>query len=77
MKQPGKMPLSKKQCASSRQWDNLKPLEGVDLSTLKIFANIHSELTSVDGNLVLRGRCMVVSDALQKPVVALAHEGHQ
>ena len=44
---------------------------------LKIFATIRRELTSVDGNLVLRGCCIVVPDALQKQVVELAHEGHQ
>ena len=44
---------------------------------LKIFATIRRELTSVDGNLVLRGSCIVVPDALQKQVVELAHEGHQ
>ena len=62
---------------STGQWDNLKPVEGVDPNTLKIFANIRSELTSVDGNLVLRGSRIVVPDALQKQVVELAHEGHQ
>ena len=41
-----------------------KPVEGVDPSALKIFANIHSELTSVDGDLVLRGSRIVVPDAL-------------
>ncbi|KAL9988412.1 hypothetical protein ACROYT_G002850 [Oculina patagonica] len=62
---------------STGQWDNLKPVEDVDTSTLKIFANVRSELTSVDGNLVLRGSRIVIPDALQKPVVELAHEGHQ
>ena len=62
---------------STGQWDNLKPVEGVDPNTLKIFANVRSELTSVDGNLVLRGRRIVIPDALQKQVVKLAHEGHQ
>ena len=62
---------------STGQWDNLKPVEGVDPSTLKIFANIRSELTSVDGNLVRRGSRIVVPDALQKRVVELVHEGHQ
>ena len=62
---------------STGQWDNLKAVEGVDPSTLKIFANVRSELTSVDGNLVLRGSRIVIPDALQKPVVELAHEGHQ
>ena len=40
---------------STGQWGNLKPVEGVDPNTLRMFANICSELTSVDGNLVLRG----------------------
>ena len=62
---------------STGQWDNLKPVEGVDPNTLRIFANIRSELTSVDGNLVLGGSRIVVPDALQKRVVELAHEGHQ
>ena len=52
-------------------------MEGVDPKTLKIFAKICSELTSVDGNLVLRGSRIVVPDALQKRMVKLAHEGHQ
>ena len=62
---------------STGQWDNLKPVDGVDPSTLKIFANVRSELTSVDSNLVLRGSRIVIPDALQKHVVELAHEGHQ
>ena len=62
---------------STGQWDNLKRVEGVDPNSLKIFANIRGELTSVDGNLVLRGCRIVVPDALQKQVVELAHEGHQ
>ena len=64
---------------STGQWDNLKPVEEIDPNTLKIFANIRtcSELTSVDGTLVLRGNRIVVPDALQKRVVELAHEGHQ
>ena len=45
--------------------------------TLKIFAKVRSELTSVDGNLVLRRSRIVVPDALQKRMVELAHEGHQ
>ena len=49
---------------STGQWDNLKLVEGVDPNTLKIFANISNELTSVDGNLVLRGGRIVVPDAL-------------
>ena len=52
-------------------------MEGADPNTLQIFAKIRSELTSVDGNLVLRGSRIVVPDALQKRVVELAHEGHQ
>ena len=52
---------------STGEWeDNLKPVEGVDPNTLKIFANIRSELTSVDGNLVLHGSRIVVPNALQK-----------
>ena len=62
---------------SNGQWDDLKPVNGVDPSTLKIFANIRSELTSVDGKLVLRGNRIVIPDVLQKRVVELAHEGHQ
>ena len=62
---------------STGRWDNLKPVKGVDSSTLKIFANVRGELTSVDGNLVLRGSRIVIPDALQKQVVELAHEGHQ
>ena len=62
---------------SNGQWDDLKPVNGVDPSTLKIFANIRSELTSVDGKLVLRGNCIVIPDVLQKRVVELAHEDHQ
>ena len=62
---------------STGQWDNLKPAEGVDPNTLKIFANIRNKLTSVDGSLVLRGSHIVVPDALQKQVVELAHECHQ
>ena len=62
---------------STGQWDNLKPVEGVDPNTLRIFTNIRRELTSEDGNLVLRGSRIVVPDAVQKRVVELAHEGHQ
>ena len=62
---------------STSQWGNLKPGEGVNTNTLKIFANIGSELTSMDGNLVLHGSQIVEPDALQKRVVELAHEGHQ
>lgn len=51
---------------STGQWDNLKRVEGVNPNTLKIFANIHSELTSVDGNLVLYGCHIVVPDAFRK-----------
>ena len=62
---------------STGQWNNLKPVEGVDPSTLKIFANIGSELTSVNGNFVRRGSRIVVPDAPQKRVIELAHGGHQ
>ena len=62
---------------STGQWDDLKPVEGVVSSTLKTFANVRDELTSVDGNLILRGSRIVIPDALQKQVVELAHEGHQ
>ena len=62
---------------SNGQWDDLKPVNRVDPNTLKIFANIHSELTSVDGKLVLRGNRIVIPDVLQKRVVELGHEGHQ
>ena len=40
---------------SNGQWNNLKPVNGVDPSTLKIFANVRNELSSVDSNIVLRG----------------------
>ena len=49
---------------STGQWDNLKPVEGVNPNTLKIFANYRSELTSVDGDLVLRGSRIVLPDGL-------------
>ena len=62
---------------SNGQWNNLKPVNGVDPSTLKIFANVRNELTSVDGNIVLRGNRIVIPDALQKHLIELAHEGHQ
>ena len=62
---------------STSQWNSLKPVEGVDPNTLRIFAKIHSELNSVDGNFVLRGSRIVVPNVLQKRVVELAHEGHQ
>ena len=62
---------------SNGQWNNLKPVNGVDPSTLKIFAKVWNELTSVDGNIVLRGNRIVIPDALQKRVIELAHEGHQ
>ena len=62
---------------SNGQWNNLKPVNGVDPNTLKIFANVRNELTSVDGNIVLRGNRIVIPDALQKRDIELAHEGHQ
>ena len=49
---------------SNGQWNNLKPVNGVDPSTLKIFAKVWNELTSVDGNIVLRGNRIVIPDAL-------------
>ena len=62
---------------SNGQWNNLKPVKGVDPRTLKIFANVGNELISVDGNIFLRGNRIVIPDALQKRVIELAHEGHQ
>ena len=62
---------------STGQSDSLKPVEWVDPNTLKIFANMNSKLTSVDGNLVLRGSRIVVSYALKKWVTELAHKGYQ
>ena len=61
---------------SSGRWDDLKPEDG-DVSTLRIFANLQNELTSLDGKILLRGSRLVIPDALQKRVVQLAHEGHQ
>ncbi|KAK3716437.1 hypothetical protein QZH41_016846, partial [Actinostola sp. cb2023] len=61
---------------STGQWDDVKKEDG-DATALQIFANIRSELTSVDGKLILRGRRIVIPDALQRRVVQLAHEGHQ
>ena len=62
---------------SNGQWNNLKSVNGVDPGTLKIFANLQNELTSVHGNIVLHGNWIVIPDALQKHVMKLAHEGHQ
>ena len=62
---------------SNGQWNNLKPVNGVDPSTLRILANVRNELTSVDGNIVLRGNRIVIPGALQNRVIELAHEGHQ
>ena len=62
---------------SNGQWNNLKPVNGVDPRTLKIFANVGNERISVDGNIFLRGNRIVIPDALQKRVIELAHEGHQ
>ena len=62
---------------SNGQWNNLKPVNEVDPSTLKIFEKVWNELTSVDGNIVLRGNRIVIPDALQKRVIEQAHEGHQ
>ena len=49
---------------SNGQWNNLKPVNEVDPSTLKIFAKVWNELTLVDGNIVLRGNRIVIPDAL-------------
>ena len=46
------------------QWENLKPVDGVDPSFLRIFANVRVELTSVDGKFVLRKNRIVISYAL-------------
>ena len=61
---------------SNGRWDNLKETED-DVNTLRIFANIRNELTSVDGKIVLRGSRIVIPSILQTHVVNLAHEGHQ
>ena len=62
---------------SNGQWNNLKPVDGDDPNILRIFANVRDEMTLVHGKIVLRGNRKVISDALQKRVVELAHEGHQ
>ena len=62
---------------STGQSDSLKPVEWVDPNTLKIFANMKSKLTSVDGNLVLRGSRIVLPYAFKKWVTELAHKGYQ
>ena len=59
------------------QWNNLKPVNGVDPSTIEIFADVLNELTSVDGNSVLCGNRIVIPDTLQNCVIELAHEGHE
>ena len=51
-------------------------MNGVDPSTLKIFANVWNKLTSVDGDIVLLSNSIVIPDALQKRVIGQAHEGH-
>ena len=51
-------------------------MNGVDPSTLKIFANVWNKLTSVDGDIVLLSNSIVIPDALQKCVIGQAHEGH-
>ena len=55
----------------------MKPVDGVDPSILRIFANVRDELTSMDGKFDPRGNRIVIPDALQTRVVELAHEGHQ
>ena len=62
---------------SNGQWNDLKPVNGVDPSTLKIFANVRIELTSVDGNMLFLGNRIVIPDTLQKRVIEPAPEGHQ
>lgn len=57
--------------------NNLKPANGVNPSTVKIFANVRNELTSVDGSIVLRGNRIVIPDALQKGDIELAQVVHQ
>ena len=47
-------------------WNNLKPVNELGPSTLKIFANVRNELTSVDGNIVLLGNRIVIPDALRE-----------
>ena len=56
---------------SNGQWNNLKQVNGVDPSTLKIFANVRNKLRSVDGNIVPRGNRILIPDALQKRVIYL------
>ena len=55
----------------------LKPVDGVDPNTLRIFANVRDEPNSVDGKIVLCGNRIVIPDAPQKRVAELADEGHQ
>ena len=57
---------------SNGQWSSLYPLNGVDPSTLKIFANVSNKLTSVDGDSVLLSNSIVIPDALQKRVIGRA-----
>ena len=48
------------QLISSGRWDNMKPENG-DISTLKFFANVCKEFTSVDGKNIIRGTRIVIS----------------
>ena len=62
---------------SSGNWNNLNSNNGTDQDILKAFGNVSSELTSVDGKIVLRGNRIVIPTVMQNRVVELAHEGHQ
>lgn len=52
-------------------------MNGVDPSTVTIFANVRNKVTAADGDIVLRSNGIVIPDALQKRVIGQAHEGHQ
>ena len=62
---------------SSGNWNNLNSNNGTDQDILKAFGNVSSELTSVDGKIVLRGNRIVIPTVMQNRVVELTHEGHQ
>ena len=61
---------------SNGQWNNLKQVNGVDPSTLKIFANVRNKLISVDGNIVLRGNRILIPDAQQVSTDFFEVAGH-
>ena len=50
-------------------------MNGVDPSTLKIFANVWNKLTSADGDIVRLSNGIVTPQALQKRVIGQAHQG--